>query len=72
MGVTDMSVEDSAGGVKLGGMPADIPSLVLILEASLFNINDIYHCDVIPHSKLSAHATEWGPAEVLLIGPRTC
>jgi len=49
MGVTDMPVEVSGGDVKLGGMPPDTPSLVLLLQASLFNIKDIYHCDVIPH-----------------------
>jgi len=48
MGVTDMCVEVSAGDVKLGGMPPDILSLVLPLQASLFNINDIYHCDLMP------------------------
>ena len=39
---------------------------------SSFHINDFYRYDMMPPSKISAHATEWGPAEVLLIGPRTC
>jgi len=25
-----------------------------------------------PSSKISAHATEWGPAKVFPIGPHTC
>jgi len=68
-GVTDMSVEVSTGDVKLGDMPPDTPSLVLPLQASLYNINDIYHCDLMPPSKISAHATEWVRLKCFQSGP---
>jgi len=48
------------------------PRLVSPLQVSLFNITDFYHYHLIPPSQLFAHATEWGPANVLAIGPRTC
>ena len=41
-------------------------------QDSLFNITDLYHYDLMHHSKISVHSSEWGPAKVLPIGPRTC
>ena len=55
---TALSIEISAGELKLGVIP----------KTSLFHINDFNHYDLMPY----AYATEWGPAKVLPIGPRTC
>jgi len=63
--VTALSVEDSARGIKLGVMLPTFP-------ASLFHINDFYQYDLTPPWNISAHASEWGPAKILPIGPRTC
>jgi len=39
------------------------------LSGHIFYINDFFHCGLMHPSKLSAHATEWGPAKLLPIGP---
>jgi len=39
-------------------------------RASVFHVTHNY--DLMSSTKISAHATEWGPAKVLPIGPRTC
>jgi len=49
MCVTEILVEVSAGDVKLGDMPPDTPTLVSPHQAPLFNINDFYHYDSMPH-----------------------
>jgi len=65
----ERTLKVSAGEVKLGGMTPDTPKLALHLLVSLFNIiHDFYHCDLMTSSKISAHATEWGPAKVLQSG----
>jgi len=51
--------------------PMDTLSLVLPHRTWLFNITYFYHCDLMP-PQISAHATEWDPAKMLPIGPRTC
>ena len=50
----------------------NLPGLASPFQASLCHINDFYQYDWMHRSKLSAHATEWGPAKVLPIVPRTC
>ena len=58
---------------ETGGMPPDTLTLALPLRASLFHItHNFYHYDLMTPSKISAHATGWGPAKMLPIGPRTC
>jgi len=64
-----MFVDVSARYVKLGGIPPDTPSLVSSHQDSLFNITDLYHCDLMHPSKISVHSSEWGPAKVLPFGP---
>jgi len=64
LGVTALSVEVSAG-------EASMPSTSLAWcgrpRPFISKISNL----VLP-SKLSAHAVEWSPAKLLLIGPRTC
>jgi len=59
-GVTKMSVE-VCWRYETRGMPPDTTVLASPHQASLFNITDFYHCDLMPTSKISANATEWGP-----------
>jgi len=54
----------SAGDMKLGAC--------LQIPLAWYRPTDFYHCDLMPTSKISAHATEWSPAKMLPIGPRTC
>jgi len=77
LGVMEMSTERtwkvSGGEVKLGGMAPDTPKFALPLPPRSF-ISLIISTIMTwwPSSKISALATEWGPAKVLPIGPRTC
>jgi len=52
IGVTALSVEVSAGKVKLGTCSRP--------RALLFHVSKFYYCYLMPPSKISAHAIEWG------------
>jgi len=77
LGVAEMSMQRtwkvSAGEVKLGVMGPDTSKLGLHFPRS---ITSLMISTIImtwwPSSKISAHATEWGPAKGIPIGPRTC
>jgi len=65
----EMSVEVSFRD-GTGGHASRRLSFTSALRASVFHIATFYNYD--SPSKSSSHATEWGPAKVLPIGPRTC
>jgi len=58
---------------ETGGMPSDTPRWHYLFWAQLFYItHDFYVYGLMPLLTTSAHASEWDPAKVFPIGPRTC
>jgi len=72
LSVAELSVGVSAGELKLGSRPHPLLLRVTVSGLALSHQRFRSLWRDAPPSKASAHATEWGPAKVLPIGPRTC
>jgi len=77
LGVTEMYVEPTwkviARQIKLGACPQTPLAWHYFFWDQVFYItHDFYVYGLMPLLTTSAHASDWGPAEVFPIGPCTC